>query len=289
MRLPLRRDARSASCHHRPMASSVIAHYGRDDHLAEHLRRDFERAGFEFEGLSADDLAGVDEFHLGGRAATEALLDDLALGPGSKVLDVGCGIGGAVRTTARRFGCTVAGVDLTPYFVAAATVLSAAVGLSELTTFVEADALDLPFPERHFDAVTVLHVGMNIADKDALAAQLARVVRPGGVVAVYDIMRVGDGEITYPVPWASAPSTSFPAAPEDYRAALVRAGLEPGDAVDRLGLVRDALHAAAERPPPVNLANLMGDDWTTMFGNLRAAVDRGVVSPTQILAHRPAE
>ena len=81
---------------------------------------------------------------------------------------------------------------------------------------------------------------------------------------------------------------SFLATPLEYRDAMLDAGLEPAAAVDRLDLVRRALAAAAEHPPKVNLSHLMGDGWPSMFGNLKAALDAGIVSPTELHARRPS-
>ncbi len=266
------------------------------DHTREHYQQagltdriysELVSAGHELDSLHPDDLAGVDEFHLGGRMATDALLADLAVKAGSRVLDVGCGIGGAARTIACSTGCSVTGVDLTSAFVATARDLSAAVGMADTTTFREGNGLDLPFADAEFDVVVMLHVGMNIDDKGALMKELARVAAPGGTVAIYDIMRVGEGDLGFPMPWASSASASFLASPNDYRSAMIDAGLEPHEAIDRLELVRTALATASEHPPPVDLSHLMGENWPAMFANLRAALGAGVVSPTQLIAHRP--
>ena len=268
------------------MNEAANEHYQQDG-LTARIMGELTRSGYDLAQLRASDLAGVDEFHLGGRAATEALLGALDLAEESRVLDVGCGIGGAARTVAAAVGCPVTGIDFTAEFVQTATDLSAAVGMSGVTTFKHANALELPFSDGEFDAVLMFHVGMNISDKAALMTELARVLRSGGTLVVYDIMRVGDGDVSYPVPWASNASTSFLASPSDYTNAMLSAGLEPEDAVDRLGLVRKALSAASENPPPVNLSHLMGENWPTMFRNLRDALEQGVVSPTQLAARRP--
>ena len=256
-------------------------HYSQDGLIARILDQ-LTSAGIDVEALSSADLSGVDEFHLGGARATAALLNDLQLADDARVIDVGCGIGGAARQLAAGSQRHVTGIDLTPDFIELATELGARTRAN--TTFEVGNATELGFDDDHFDAATMFHVGMNIEDKPALFAELARVVRPGGVVAVYDIMRIGDGDVTFPVPWSSAPATSHVATPEDYLAALTAAGLHPSDPVDRRPLVREALAAAAADPPPVNLSHLMGPEWPAMFSNLRAALGAGVVAPMQIVA-----
>lgn len=268
------------------MNDSVDQHY-RQDGLTARIEHELSQAGIELSALRPRDLAGIDEFHLGGRAVTDELLAGLDLPSDARLLDVGCGIGGAARTAAAALGCSVSGVDLTREFVETAEDLSRWVGMDQATIFRVGNALDLPFSDGEFDAALMFHVGMNISDKDALMTELARVLRPGGSFVVYDIMRVGGGDVAFPVPWSSGPSTSFLAAPDDYQRAMLAAGLEPGEPVDRLGLVRSAMTAASEKPPPVNLSHLMGDDWPTMFANLRSALDAGTVSPTEIRARRP--
>ncbi len=266
--------------------TDVSDHYGQHG-LTERICAQLTSAGVDLNNLDPSALSGVDEFHLGGRAATTAILDSLELTVDSRVLDVGAGIGGAARAIASMAGCSVTGVDLTPEFVATASQLSDKVGLGQLTSFEVANALDVPFNDTEFSVVTMFHVGMNIADKQALITELARVLRPGGMLVVYDIMRVGPGDITFPVPWSSDRSTSFVNSPDDYLDALRHAGFVPEQPIDRLALVRSAMASMATAPPPVNLSHLMGTNWPTMFANLMAALDDGIVSPTQIVARRP--
>jgi hypothetical protein len=70
----------------------------------------------------------------------------------------------------------------------------------------------------------MLHVGMNIEDKEKLALEVARVLRPGSPFGIYDVMRTGPGDLTYPVPWAATADLSAVAEPDRYKKALERAG-----------------------------------------------------------------
>lgn len=268
-----------------PTDLEVIDHYDRERPV-DRIRAQLCANGHDLERLEPHDLAGVDEFHLGGRLATIELIRSMPLTPASRVLDVGCGIGGAARTIAGSAGCHVTGIDLTPSFVETAAELSALVGLAEQTTFSVADAQSLPFDDGEFDAVTMIHVGMNVAEKGDLFAELARVLQIGGSLHVYDIMRVGDGAIEFPVPWSSRAETSFVESPTAYRSALGAAGLVVDEPTDRSELVADAIQSAQANPPSVNLAHLMGSDWPVMFANLRACLAGRTLAPVEIIARR---
>ena len=159
--------------------------------------------------VAAEDLAPVDEFHVGGRPATIELVGHLGATTQAELLDIGCGIGGTVRFIASTTGARVTGIDLTPEYIDVAQTLSEWTELDHLVGFEVASALDMPFDDESFDGATQLHVGMNIADKAALFAEIHRVLRPGAPFALYDIMRVSAGDVTFPVPWAADASSSF--------------------------------------------------------------------------------
>jgi ubiquinone/menaquinone biosynthesis C-methylase UbiE len=267
--------------------AALTDHYASDDPFERILRR-LADVGIDAADLQAADLAGVDEFHLGGKTATVAILESLPTGDTGRHLDIGCGIGGAARTIASTIGCEVVGLDLTPGFVATATRLSGLVGLSDRTVFRVANASTLDVPDRSFDSATLLHVGMNIEDKASLFTQVARVLRPGGSFHVYDIMRVGDGDIGFPVPWSPGAATSFVDTPAGYLSALRSAGLVPSTPTNRMPLVAQALRETKENPPKVSLADLMGENWPAMFANLSAALKAGVLAPVEIVSTVPA-
>ncbi len=264
-------------------SSRLIDHYGRDSPI-KRIRAELIASGADLDNLNAVSLAGVDEFHLGGKAATMAILRSIDARKGQEVLDVGCGIGGAARTIATETGSFVTGIDLTPGFIDAARELSRLVSLDSSTRFEVANATLLDFPANRFDAITMFHVGMNIEDKLGLFTELARVLRPGGSLHVYDIMRMTAGELPYPMPWSSESATSFVASPEEYIDALTAAGLSVSTPTNRLELVQEALASARANPPAVNLSHLMGEGWSTMIGNLAGALNSGLLAPVEIVA-----
>jgi MPBQ/MSBQ methyltransferase len=105
------------------------------------------------------------------------------LPPGSRVLDVGCGIGGSARILARDYGLDVLGISISPGQIARARALTPA-GLS--CRFAVMDALALELPDGSFDAVWSVEAGPHMPDKQRYADELLRVLRPGGLLAVAD-------------------------------------------------------------------------------------------------------
>ena len=186
----------------------VNATYG-SAHLAERLLTALQDAGHDIRTLGSEDLRAFDELHLMGRQATVQLGKLAGLAHGMRVLDIGSGLGGPARTLAREFGCHVTGVDLSQEFATAATVLSDRVGLSRQVDFHQADALRLPFADRQFDTVCMIHVSMNIADKDALFKEARRVLKNGARLWLWEICQGEAPGFVYPVPWARDPSFSY--------------------------------------------------------------------------------
>jgi len=246
------------------------------------------KSGKDPERLDPDDLAPGEEFHIGGREATIAFAEQLGLRPGLRLLDVGSGIGGAARYFAHHQKCHVTGIDLTDEFVRVAQTLSQRVGLADKVMFVQGSALDLPFPAASFDGAYMLHVGMNIADKAALFAQVKRVLKPDGFFAVYDIMRTGFGEITYPVPWASTAATSFVAEDAAYRRLLTEAGFEVVHERERRAFgieffAKMRARIAESGLPPLGTHVVMGADFQQKIANVVTGLERGGIAPVEMI------
>jgi ubiquinone/menaquinone biosynthesis C-methylase UbiE len=184
-----------------PEPSDVSKHYAHGD-LTEAIRSGLAAQGKSSGAATIDDLAPVDEFHIGGRRASEDFLDQLGFTAQTNVLDVGCGLGGPARFVTNRYGSRVTGIDLTAEYVETGNTLCQWVGLGGRISLHQGSALAMPFTDSSFDAAYMLHVGMNIEDKEKLAGEVARVLRPGSVFGIYDVMRTGPGDLAFPVPWA---------------------------------------------------------------------------------------
>jgi ubiquinone/menaquinone biosynthesis C-methylase UbiE len=273
----------------------VAGHYGKPQ-LEEKILRAAAAAGKEPGKLSAADLAAVDEFHVGGLEATKELAGRMRLQRGMRVLDVGCGIGGPARYFAGEQGCSVSGIDLTEEFVNAAKGLTRAVGLEKEVEYRQANALALPYEAETFDRAYTIHVLMNVADKAGVFREVKRVLKPGGMLAIFDIMRMGEGTLQYPLPWAVNEETSFVGTLEEYRRALEEAGLRVEEVRDRREFSvefteRTMARMAQSGPPSPNkpvlgLHLLMGEKTPAMLKNILGMMKSGVLTAVEVYAEK---
>ncbi len=223
----------------------------------------------ESQVLTVAQLAPLDQFHTRGILATAELAGAARLDVSTRVLDLGCGIGGPARYLAATFGSKVTGVDLSPSFIDAATYLTARCGLSDRVTFQVGEALHLPFDDASFDAVFLQHVAMNIADRTALYREMRRTLVPGGRFASYDLVIRG-GDPVYPAPWARDASASFLLTESETRTALEEAGYKAilwrDDTEVALDWFKTVMAAQGQTEP--NLGLVMGPDFRAMTTNL---------------------
>ena len=269
-------------------AKAVAEHYSRPQ-LEETILGALKRAGIDTQKLAAMDLAMMDEFHVGGLEATKAFAEFMGLKPGMHVLDVGCGIGGPARYFAAEHGVRVMGIDLTEEFVRTAESLTKLVHLEKAASFEEGSALAMPFKAGSFDAAYMFHVGMNIADKNALFQDVARVLKPGARFSIYDLMRTSDAPIGYPVPWAVSGETSFVVHIEGYRQALAAVGFEVVHERGRrdFGIdffERNIARTAQGGPPILGLQLLMGEKAPLMMQNVLGGMKGGIFEPVEMVA-----
>ncbi len=229
--------------------------------------------------FSVAELAPLDQFHARGLAATAELARDAGLTSGMRVLDVGSGLGGPARYLASTYGCTVTGVDLSHSFVEAARVLTAHWDGNVEVDFVHGDATRLDFEAETFDAAFLQHVAMNVADRVSLYAGIRRVLRPGGHLALYDVVR-GTGEIDYPLPWAPAADASFLLSESETRDSLAVAGFRPNVWRSETAIALawfDAIATAAPAPNAINLGAVLGSGVAPAVANFRRNLATGAI------------
>jgi SAM-dependent methyltransferase len=128
-----------------------------------------------------------ESYHPGGLGLTRRLAERLRLRPGERVLDVASGRGATALLLAGEYRAEVHGVDLSPANVALARGAAHAAGLAARAAFQAGDAERLPVDDGTFDAVVCECALCTFPDKPAAAAELARVLRPGGRVGITDV------------------------------------------------------------------------------------------------------
>ena len=246
----------------------VRRHYGPKD-LIKRLKPALNSLGPEDQRLSPQQLAGLDQFHTRGLAATAELAKLAGISADMAVLDVGSGLGGPARFLAATHGCRVTGVDLSEQFVDAARYLTDRTGQSGQVSFRTGSALQLPFRESSFDAVLLQHVAMNISDRARLYAEIRRVLKSGGRFACFDVV-LNCGEPHYPLPWARTPATSFLFTATATREAIELAGFRTVVCQDDTEAAKAwATQMRSAGPPPApNLGVVMGPDIAQLVANL---------------------
>ncbi|MFP4136768.1 MAG: class I SAM-dependent methyltransferase [Halomonas sp.] len=263
---------------------SLAGHYdapSRDggEPLVARLAAAFRAAGCDPGKLSLDDVAGIDQLHLGGRRASRHLAALGRLTAGERVLDVGCGTGGASRLLADELGCETVGVDITAAFVAAAEWLSRATGMAEHTRFLCADAARTPLPGRRFEAVWCQHALINMPDMAAVLAEWRRLLVPGGRVLLHEVVAGDNPEpLALPVPWASTAAASHLQPREALEARLAQTGFvaEGLEDVTAAALAwrqkhsrREATTQAPDGPALPGPGLIFGERFVEMGRNLR--------------------
>ena len=136
-------------------------------------------------------------FHFAPRAPGETFAASLArhehyiahrlgLGPGMRVVDVGCGVGGPLCEIARFSGATIVGLNISSYQLDRASILVAEAGVAHLAEFLQSDFMKIDTPDDAFDAAYAIESTVHTADKAGVFGEVFRVLRPGSCFAAYE-------------------------------------------------------------------------------------------------------
>ena len=250
--------------------SPVEEHYYQDG-IFEKILKLLKEQGKE--RITREDITQVDEFHVRGAAVSVELAEEAGFDKNTRVLDVGCGIGGPARMLAAKFGCKVTGIDITEEFIRTAKLLSRETGLDEQTEFITGNALQLPFNNESFDVVWTQHAQMNIKDKGTFYSEICRVLKKGGRFIYYDIFSINHETLYFPVPWAMNGSLSFLMTINELNGLLTELGLleitakdETMEAIQFFKQMKE--RSAKEGPPGPVMYILMGKNTNEMLAGL---------------------
>ena len=258
--------------------SSLQKHYSAHDIEARILAA-LRAAGLDPEQrLSPEELGALDHFHTGGLRASRELMELAQICAEDRVLDIGAGLAGSARLLASATGCHVDCIELSSDYCAGAVLLNRLTGLDERIEVHKGSALDLPFPDDSFDVAWMQNVGMNIADKRRLYAEVHRVLRSGGRFAFQELVAGKVAPSYFPLPWATDPADSFLVSVEDMRSVLHESGFITAllDDTSDAHLSRTTANATPATPGQLSLAVFV-DDLEVKAGNARRSLEEGQV------------
>jgi ubiquinone/menaquinone biosynthesis C-methylase UbiE len=229
----------------------------------------------DLDPLADGALDNLDQFHIGGADATGLLIGSLSLTEGDRVLDVGSGFGGPARQIGRRTGSRVTGIDITPSYVDAARDLTARTGLRELVDFRVADIATFE-PDPLFQAAITMHVQMNVQDKTAWFAQIARCLAPGARLAVWEIVQPRPADLPWPMPWSLDGTDSFVVTAGSLRASIEQGGFTTTEWTDETAWAQAWITRTFANGLPAGPAlPMLLDDGYTRIINATTALGNG--------------
>ena len=143
------------------------------------------------DAIAPAELFTLDQWHYHGTDAIRDAARFLGLGPTSRVLDVGAGVGGPARFLAHTVGCSVTALELQPELHDIGRDLTHRCGLADRVTHVCGDALSHPLPRAGFDAVISFLAILHMPDRPGLMARLVDALRAGGRCYIEDLCQRG--------------------------------------------------------------------------------------------------
>jgi ubiquinone/menaquinone biosynthesis C-methylase UbiE len=266
--------------------AEVQAHWTRPGVLAR-IDAALTELGHDPQNLSPEILATLEHLHSGGLATTRDQAKRIAVTEDSRVLDVGCGIGGPARHLAHSYGCRVDGIDLTQELVETGRVLTERCKLAGRVVLQVGNALELPYPDQTFDVVWCQNVTMNIADKAGFLAGAYRVLKPGGLFTSTEYSIGPGGDIIFPVPWAYDASINFLESADVMRAQYQTAGFRILEWVNYSNNAIEHYERALSAPPKLTNRLIFGDDAPERQRNSQRNLMEGRTIFWMITAERP--
>jgi arsenite methyltransferase len=234
-----------------------------------------------------------ESYHPGGLDLTRRLACAIELRPGDRVLDVASGPGTTAFLLASEFGVEVDGVDLGDLTVAKANASAASEGIGEQVRFHVGDAERIPLPDASVDAVVCECAFCTFPAKETAAAEMARVLKPGGRVGITDVAldpaRL-DAELQTLAGWVACLADARPVA--EYVELLAGAGLtvthteSHDDALARMIEQIDARLVAFRMAKVAALETIDFDTARERAALAAQAVRDGIAGYSLLVAHK---
>jgi len=234
-----------------------------------------------------------ESYHPGGLDLTRRLARAIELRPGDRVLDVASGPGTTAFLLASEFGVEVDGVDLGDVTVVKANATAASEGIGEQVRFHVGDAERIPLPDASVDAVVCECAFCTFPDKETAAAEMARVLKPGGRVGITDVAldpaRL-DAELQTLAGWVACLADARPVA--EYVELLAGAGLtvthteSHDDALARMIEQIDARLVAFRMAKVAALESIDFDTARERAALAARAVRDGIAGYSLLVAHK---
>ncbi len=174
--------------------------FGRDEaESLERRKREYKALTNQYYDLVTDfyEYGWGKSFHFAPRASDESfpeslvrhqryLAQRLALQPGMRVVDLGCGVGGPLREIARFTGATIVGVNNNGYQLERARTLTDEAGLGRLAEYLKCDFMHMDAPDESFNAAYAIEATIHAPSKVGCYGEVFRVLKPGGCFAAYE-------------------------------------------------------------------------------------------------------
>ncbi|RWA67212.1 class I SAM-dependent methyltransferase [Mesorhizobium sp.] len=232
----------------------------------------------------------------GGPEEVDRVVEGLPL-EGKTILDIGCGAGGITLHLVAHHGAALAtGFDVERPVIEAARQRAVMRGLQDRVLFVQAPPGPLPFTDAAFDVVFSKDALLHVPDKDALFAEIFRVLKPGGVFAASNWMISHDGEPSADMKaYVAAEGLSFAmASPARYAAAMRRAGFADVAVRDRNPWYREVAREELARlkgplyqPAAAAVGVAYVDKNIRTWEAMQKVLDSGEHRPTHLRGWKP--